>query len=91
MKLGAFLLVVLLVACAQVPIVPVEPTPPTATCSDVCARGAELGCEFARPTDGGVGCVDVCENVQRSGIIEWDLACRASAPSCDAVDLCEAP
>lgn len=88
--LRLLLLALFVSACSAVTAPPPKPEP-TAICADVCARGVELGCAFALPTDGGSSCVEVCDNVQSSGIIEWDLACRASASSCEAIDLCEAP
>lgn len=87
--LRLLLLVLFVAACSAVPAPHPRPEP-TVTCVDVCARGVELGCAFALPTEGGASCVEVCENVQSSGIIEWDLACRSAASSCEAIDLCEA-
>lgn len=87
--LRLLLLAIFVSACSAVPAPSPKPEP-KATCADVCARGVGLGCAFALPTEGGATCVEVCNNVQSSGIIEWDLECRASAASCEAVDLCEA-
>lgn len=83
-------------ACVVPP--PVEPAPappapttaPTATCGDVCTRARSLGCPGGSASPRGEGtCEDICENIQASGIIAWDLACRAAAPSCEAQDACE--
>jgi hypothetical protein len=68
----------------------VQPTPPGATCIAVCINMAKLGCPSARPTAKGASCEDVCNTVQASGIVKWNLACRATAPTCAAADLCEA-
>ena len=79
---------------------PIEPAPvvdqktePEAgiegTCAHACDRLRVLGCREAEPTPRGATCEDVCENIQSSGFIEWDLACRAAIQGCEAVDLCE--
>jgi hypothetical protein len=76
---------------------PVPPAPPqdagldasAATCGSACDRWRELGCEQAEDTADGATCEDVCDNIQSSGIIEWDLACRASVADCAAIDACE--
>jgi hypothetical protein len=67
------------------------PRPPVVvgTCADVCARGRELRCGWAEATREGAACEDVCENVQASGVLAWDLACRAQVQTCGAVDACE--
>ena len=66
---------------------PPEPAP----CVAVCAHYAELGCPAARPTPRGGSCENVCLNAVESGLIHWDLGCRANAPSCEGADACEAP
>ena len=63
--------------------------PPTTTCAQVCAQAAALGCVSARPTAKGVSCTEVCENLKASGLPMWNLACRASAATCAAMDACE--
>ena len=84
-----FLLIPLLAAGCPFPG-PVNPTPiDGATCADVCAHMAELGCPSAQPTPAGVGCEEVCESVQASGIVKWDLGCRAAALTCGEADVCE--
>jgi hypothetical protein len=65
------------------------PTSSTPTCAQVCARGAALGCEFAKPTPKGATCTTVCENLATSGLPAWDLACMAQAQTCEAMDACE--
>jgi hypothetical protein len=76
---------------APAPVTPVEPDPEQSAfdCASACARLRELGCPEAENTAGGATCEQVCDNVQSSGIVSWDLACRSRAPSCPAVDLCE--
>lgn len=75
------------VACRP-PKPPVPPDPSAVTCADVCERMSKLDCAAAKPTAEGASCLDVCRNVQDSGIVRWDLACMAHAASCDAVDAC---
>lgn len=81
------LLVLLATGCP--PPKPPVPPPGAATCADVCHHLAELGCPAAKPTPKGTPCTEVCANIQSSGVITWNLDCRASAPSCDAADRCE--
>lgn len=74
------------------PIPPPDPTDPwdsRITCADVCRHEADLGCEAARPTAAGASCVEVCGNVQASGVVRWALGCRARAATCAAIDRCE--
>jgi hypothetical protein len=66
---------------------PVDAGP--ATCADVCAHWAELDCDEAKDTPGGGTCEDVCIKVQTSGIVEWDLECRATVGACTLIDSCE--
>jgi hypothetical protein len=68
---------------------PINPTPGAATCADVCAHAQALGCISAQPTAKGASCVMVCENLQNSGLPKWNLACRAAAASCSAMDECQ--
>lgn len=77
-------------SCSGCPITPTPPpdgAPPAATCADVCARGAALGCPWATPTPAGAPCTDVCANA--AGFAGWNLGCRAGAATCEAVDRCE--
>lgn len=90
MKASAMILLLAVAACPPGPAPYVPPTPPPGpSCSAVCAHWLTLGCKEANPSPNGVSCTAVCENVQGSGIIEWDLACRASISSCADVDSCE--
>lgn len=91
MTLKRWLPVWALLVCACPPKPPpVPPAPPgPSDCRAVCAHEADLGCEAAKPTAGGASCEAICENVQRSSIIHWDLDCRARAASCAAIDRCE--
>ena len=58
--------------------------PQDATCVDVCTHAAILECVSAKPTAKGATCVEVCENLQNSGLPKWNLPCRAAAASCAA-------
>jgi hypothetical protein len=80
------------------PVAPIGPDPdatssaPEArrgTCAAACANMARLGCEAASPTPEGDSCEDVCKSVQASGIVKFDLGCRATASTCAKVDACE--
>ncbi len=70
------------------------PQPPSdwdggaASCETACERLQLLGCPAGRPTPMGVPCITVCEHVQESGLIEWDLPCVARALTCGATDRC---
>jgi len=76
---------------------PVEPTPQQeAGCAESCARGRQLGCEWAADgpgRDGDLGTADdvVCETVcldyERQGI-DMRNACVAAAETCLDADLC---
>jgi hypothetical protein len=61
----------------------------SATCLDVCANAGKLGCPAAQPTPNGTSCEEVCVNVMQSGIVTFDLACRAEASDCAAFERCE--
>lgn len=76
--------VAVIVSCATVP--PPKPLERPATCADMCARGTELGCEWAKPTPRGKTCLDVCRNVMDSGVLTFDLECEAKASSCGVCD-----
>jgi hypothetical protein len=64
------------------------PAPSGITCADVCAKYRALGCPEGNPTAEGEACEAVCENVQSSGIVKLDLACRAGIASCADIDAC---
>jgi len=86
------ILVLIILGCsngcgpAPTPVPPHEPVPVEATCKSVCAHGDELGCDWAATQ---ANCSEVCNNVQASGILRWDLDCRIKAETCAAVDECE--
>lgn len=88
-----------LTGCPKPGPTPVTPTTPDAatsdadiprqlTCADFCQHCSTLGCKCADPSPGGVSCLDLCANVQNSGVISWDLDCRVRAASCPAIDGC---
>lgn len=61
-----------------------------ASCASACTQLRYLSCEAAEPTGEGATCEEVCETVQKSGVIHWDLGCRSKAKTCEAIDACEA-
>lgn len=67
------------------------PKPPTGdpSCETACTRARDLGCSWVKDTAEGGTCEAVCKNVQDSGIVKWNLACRTQATSCAEIDLCE--
>lgn len=74
--------------CLPRPIPDPEPGK-TADCAQACDWMEELGCEAAHTTAEGAGCEEVCQNVQDSGFLRWNLECRSTATTCEAVDRCE--
>ena len=74
--------------CAPMPPAP-APVPPSATCATVCHHWAEMSCNEAKGTPGGESCVDVCRNIQNSGVFEWNLECISTVKVCSAIDKCE--
>lgn len=83
-----FLTLILCAACPPTSTPTPIPIPTPATCIGVCARAATFQCVWARPTAKGLTCAEVCNNLQNSGITQWDLACMANAASCAAMDAC---
>lgn len=90
------LLALILTGCPR-PMPGPAPTPaqdtdpdagPEITCADACERASKLGCAAAEPTPKGATCLDVCSNAMRSGIITFDLACKARAVDCAAFTRC---
>ncbi len=78
--MGRHLLIALALASCSPPIAPAPATP----CEAACARLAELGCEEAKPSPGGVACLVVCERAASQNV---DLTCGgtvARATSCEA-------
>ena len=67
------------VACGSVQPVP-DPPVPGATCEAACARGAKLGCSWARPTELGASCLEVCAN---ASVVPWPAECLSKADTCD--------
>ncbi len=72
-----------------------------ARCDDVCVHFRELGCKeggsrevlggkpLGTVSQEGRTCTEVCEAVQSSGLVSWDLSCRAAITACSQVDACE--
>jgi len=79
------LLPLLLCGCATVSP---SPTPGEYTCETYCIHATSMNCDFSLDTGGGAGCVAVCENVQAT-LMKWDLQCRSTAPTCEAINACE--
>jgi hypothetical protein len=53
---------------------------PAATCATACAKGLELGCEWAEPTPMDHPCVEVCQNAAET--VPWDVATLSKATAC---------
>jgi hypothetical protein len=96
--LATFVLLIFLAGCPK-PFPPTPPGPGTTDagtdaeeakrpCLAACRRLSKLACESARPTPEGASCTLVCENVQASGVISWNIECIRKAESCAAADLC---
>jgi hypothetical protein len=100
-----YVLLLSLIGCSGCPHNPTPtPVPPTPivdaaavdtgplphTCSGYCIHLRALGCPAGAPTPKGVSCEDVCQNLQDSGVVTYDLGCRTSASTCASIDSCEA-
>lgn len=59
------------------------------TCADLCKHMFDLHCMGAEPTPNGATCLDVCQNLQTSGVVVLDLKCRTKARTCAAIDACK--
>ncbi len=57
-------------------------------CERACQHLALLGCAEAEPTPGGASCVEVCRNVEESGVVSLDLECVAQVVRCEDLDGC---
>lgn len=88
MRTTVFAAVLFFAGCLR-PLPPPTPPPGTATCADYCTHALALGCSFAQPTPNGASCETVCLNFNASGVVSWNLDCRAAATSCAAIDQCE--
>lgn len=86
---GAFAVGLVNMGACSAPPDPLAAQRKAPTCADVCANYARLRCVAAKPTEAGDSCEAVCERVQGSGIVAFDLGCRAQAASCTAADACE--
>jgi hypothetical protein len=88
--LAALVLAAGLAGCPPKPPPPPEKPGPAGGpgCDVGCARLAELGCDAAKPTPQGASCIEVCQNVQASGITSWDIPCMQRATSCPEADKC---
>ncbi len=90
----SLVVVMALTSCTPKPPVPPQPIPPTAdsgaevTCADACRHLSSMMCPNAEPTKKGATCVEVCENVQSSGVMKMNLRCLVTSSSCKAADEC---
>lgn len=79
------------VGCPPTP----PPNPPSApdagagSCPLVCDHLRALSCPGGAPTPEGATCEQVCQTIQESGIVHWNLTCRAAASTCAAIDACD--
>jgi hypothetical protein len=72
--------------CRQAPVAPkVDP----GACFAVCANYRTLKCPAGDPTPDGATCETVCASAATSGLMTMNLACRATAASCDEASRCE--
>ena len=65
-----------------------DPLDAAATCGTACEHWRELGCPEGSGSPRAT-CEEVCDNIQRSGILAWDLDCRSRITSCSQLDQCE--
>jgi len=61
---------------------------PRTACQKACAHFRELKCEEGQPTKDGATCETICENMQTTHLISYDLDCAAKAPTCDVISTC---
>lgn len=73
------------ITCAHIQ----TPTPSPAECPHLCDHMLIMNCPGAKTTPKGATCVEICTNVQNSGVISWDMQCRLTAATCAAMDECE--
>ncbi len=87
------LLSILVAGLGCTPTPPIPPVTPTTdagapSCASACATLRALRCPAAETTPRGATCVDVCQNVQSSGIVAFDLPCLARARTCAEASAC---
>jgi hypothetical protein len=92
MKLAVLLLALTLAGCAGSSMqacqkAPAPPGSSPATCAGVCERKRAMGCPSGAPTPAGVSCEVVCQTAQSAGLM-LNLACRARATTCPALEAC---
>jgi hypothetical protein len=94
-KLSLSSLAALLLGCPPPPPCVTCPNPdfPDAgdtrsACQRACDHFRELKCEEGEATKDGATCEAVCENMQTSNLLSYDLQCAAKAPTCDFIDNC---
>lgn len=62
------------------------PLPKQSDCDLACERMRDLSCPESEPDSEGQTCEQVCENAQKSGIIDLNPSCRAKQQSCEAME-----
>lgn len=81
-----------LAGCPRPVPTPLPPPPDgAASCVTACTRLEQLGCSAARPTPAGGDCVQVCENIELSGVVAYGVECVTQANSCQTADACGGP
>lgn len=92
-RFAVIVLAAALAGCATTPTpTPVTPSPPgTPTCETACDHLAQLGCTAAQPTPAGATCLEVCTNIEDSGVIVYGVKCVTDAESCAKADNCGGP
>lgn len=77
--------------CGVQPPPPPPPPQPTlfdASCIEACKHAKVLGCDFGKPSRGGIPCFDGCFVAMSNGI-PIPTGCVARAKSCEAIRWCE--
>ena len=57
-------------------------------CYLACQKLKALGCPEAKPTAAGATCVQVCTNIESSGVVTMGPECVAKAESCSIAKAC---
>lgn len=75
-----------------VPVVVTPPAPAPApaapSCFTACAQFRLKGCKEGTPTNDGATCEEVCETMQSSGFIVYDLSCASKIQLCSDISKC---
>lgn len=57
-------------------------------CQRACGHYRYLKCDEGKPTADGATCETVCENMQASKLVAYDLTCGAKVKSCPEIGTC---